>query len=131
MLKKLAAGELSLKLTFWVFGVLGFFILFVITSISHAGLLKYICPIGQVCSSNVLFFVASNFINLLIRGSQSGVMLYLTSHILLSAGFIVYMYITLRGLWKTTATYEGNAFWPWCAKIILVCVAVMSLKAII
>ena len=131
MLKKLAAGELSLKLTFWVFGLLGFFIFFIITSITHAGLLKYICPVGQVCSRNVLFFVASNFINLLMHGSQSGIMLYLTSHILLSAGFIVYMYITLRGLWKTAATYEGKALWVWCAKMILVCVAVLSLRAII
>lgn len=130
MLKKLAAGELSLRLTFWVFGLLGFFIFFVFTSITHAGVLRMICPAGQVCSRNLIFFIMSNFINLLMRGTQSGVMLYLTMHLLFSASFIFYMYITLSGLWKSAASYEGKAFWAWSAKIILVCLALFSLKSI-
>ena len=123
MLKKLANGELSLKLTFWVFGLLGFFIFFIATYITRAGLAKYF-------SGSVISFVMSNFIKLLIAGTQSGVMFYLTAHVLLSASFAVYMYITLRGLWKSSENYEGKVFWPWMAKIILVCVAILSLISI-
>ncbi|MBQ4400368.1 MAG: hypothetical protein II830_03635, partial [Alphaproteobacteria bacterium] len=68
----------------------------------------------------------SNFINLLMRGTQSGVMLYLTMHLLLSASFMFYIYIELSGLWKSAASYEGKAFWAWSAKIILVCLALFS-----
>jgi hypothetical protein len=130
MLRKLAAGELSLRLTFWVFGLLGFFIFFVFTSITHAGVLRLICPSGQVCSKNLIFYIMANFINLMMRGTQSGVMLYLTMHLLLSASFIFYIYITLSGLWKAAADYEGKAFWAWSAKVILVCLALWSLKSI-
>lgn len=130
MLKKMVNGELSLRLTFWAFGLLGFFLFFIFTSITHAGVLRHICPMGQVCSRNVISYILSNFINLLMRGTQSGVLFYLTAHILLSASFVVYIYITLRGLWKASESYEGKSFWAWSAKIILVCAAVMSLKSI-
>lgn len=130
MLKKMANGELSLKLTFWVFGMLGFFVFFVLTGITHAGVLHHICPFGKTCPSNLISYIIMNFINLLMNGAQSGVLLYLVFHILLSASFAVYMYITLRGLWKAAAKFEGSAFWTWSAKIILVCAALASLKAI-
>lgn len=130
MLKKLANGELSLRLTFWVFGLLGFFIFFIFTSITHAGVLRHICPMGQICSRNLILYIMANFINLLMRGTQSGVMFYLTAHILFSASFAVYMYITLRGLWKASESYDGKSFWAWSAKVILVCLAVVSLKSI-
>lgn len=130
MLKKLANGELSLRLTFWIFGLLGFFVFFVLTGITHAGVLHHICPSGRACPRNLIFYIAANFINLLMRGTQSGVMLYLVFHILLSASFAVYMYITLRGLWKAAEAYEGSSFWKWSAKIILVCAALASLKSV-
>lgn len=130
MLKKLANGEYSLKIIFWVFGLFGFFVFYVFTSITHAGVLRCICPMGQICSQNLIWFIASNFIGLMMRGTQSGVMLYLVSHILLSASFAVYMYLTLRGVWKAAATYEGSAFWKWSAKILLVLLAVLSFKSI-
>lgn len=130
MLKKLANGELSLRLTFWVFGLLGYFVFLILTSITHAGVLHRICPVGQVCSHNVIFYIMKNFITLLMNGSQSGVMAYLVAHILFSASFMLYMYITLQGLWKSAASYEGAKFWAWCAKIILVCIALASLKSI-
>lgn len=130
MLKKLATGELSLKLTFWVFGLLGFFVFFVLTSITHAGVSRMICSSGQTCSRNLIFYIGANFINLLIRGTQSGVMFYLTAHILLSASFMVYMFITLRGLWKSASSYEGSTFWAWCAKIILISISLLCMKSI-
>ena len=130
MLKKLANGELSLKLTFWAFGLLGFFIFFILTSITHAGVLRHICPLGRACPHNLIFYIGANFINLLIKGSQSGIMLYLVFHILLSASFAIYVYITLRGLWKSAEAYEGSAFWKWSAKIILICMTLVCLKSI-
>lgn len=130
MLKKLASGELSLKLTFWVFGLLGFFIFFILTGITHAGVTHRICLVGKTCPHNLVFYIATHFIGLLMNGVQSGVMLYLVFHILLSASFAIYMYITLRGLWKSAESYEGSAFWAWCAKIILVSIALISLKSV-
>ena len=130
MLKKMVNGELSLKLTFWVFGLLVFFIFFVLTSITHAGVLHHICPSGRACPGNLIFYIGANFINLLMKGTQSGVMIYLVFHLLLRASFVVYMFIALGGLWKSAASYEGSAFWKWSAKIILVCVALASLRSI-
>lgn len=130
MLRKLANGELSLKLTFWVFGLLVYFIFFIFTSITHAGVLRYICHAGQTCSQNLILYILTHFINLMMSGTQSGIMFYLIAHLLLSTSFIFYIYITLAGLWKSAASYEGAAFWAWSAKIIMVCVAIASLKSI-
>ncbi|MBQ8482277.1 MAG: hypothetical protein IJ532_07065 [Alphaproteobacteria bacterium] len=130
MLKKLANGELSLKLTFWVFGLLVYFIFFIFTSITHAGVLRYICPAGKTCSDNLIVYIFTHFIGLMMRGTQSGIMFYLIAHLLLSTSFIFYIYITLAGLWKSAASYEGAAFWAWSAKIIMVGIALASLKSI-
>lgn len=131
MLKKLANGEYSLKVIFWLFGILGFLLFFLITSITHAGALKYICPAGNICSRTIILYILYNFINLMMRGTQTGIMSYLAFHLLCSASFVIYMYITLRGLWKSCASYEGAKFWEWGAKITLVLLALVSFKSIL
>lgn len=131
MLKRLVNGEYSLKVVFWLFGVLGFALLFLASSITHSGLIKAVCMGQNNCSFNVVKYVLQNFIKLLIGGMQTGVMPYLVSHLIMSAVFVVYMYLVLRGLWKSAAGYEGSGFWKLSAKTILVVLAIMCFKSIV
>lgn len=129
MFKKLVNGEYSLKILFWLFGVLGFSLFGLITQITHNGVLRLICPRGELCSVNLLFFTFSHIVTLLTGNGHLTTSLII--HIFVSALFIIYMYLTLRGLFKCSASYEGKKFWPVCAKIILICLALISFKSII
>ena len=129
MLKKLANGEYSLRITFWLFGVLGFFLFNIITNMTHNSVLRIICDKGVLCAKSVLFYTLSHPISIFLGGGH--LMSNLGLHILISTVFVVYTYILLRGLWKSSASYEGHLFWPICAKLILVFWAVIGLKSII
>ena len=131
MLKKLANGEYSLKNIFWIFGVFGFFIFFLLTSITHSSLLRFMCSGVRNCSGNVILYVLSNYVRLMTQGAQSGALLYISVHMILSACFVVYMYLVVRGLWKSAKNYEGGIFWSLMAKICLVCLALFCFKSII
>lgn len=129
MLKKLVNGEYSLKITFWIFGFLGFSLLGLITQITHNGVLRLICPGGKLCSTNLLVYTFSHIVSLLTGNGR--VLTNLIIHIFISALFLIYMYITLRGLFKCSASYEGKKIWPIFAKIALICLALIGLKSII
>ncbi len=130
MLKKLVSGEYSLKVTFWIFGVFGFLFFNILINISQNSVLRLICPYGRICSKSIILFTLGNAVNLM-AGKNSGLMNYLAFHFLLGACVVCYMFITLRGLWKSSDAYEGAKFWSICAKFILVCYALISLKSII
>ncbi|MBR3502239.1 MAG: hypothetical protein IKO06_04965 [Alphaproteobacteria bacterium] len=128
MLKKLASGEYSLKVCFWLFGGLGVLLFNIITAITHSGALKAICYYSTVCGMNIVLFVLSNFA-LLMTGR--GHLLYaLAPHFIASACFICYVLILIRGTWKSADKYEGSKFWAFSAKWLLVCWALFSLKLI-
>lgn len=129
MFKKLANGEYSLKITFWLFGVLGFFLLNIITNMTHNGVLRMICDKGALCIKSVILYALSHLIQIFLNGGRLLTMLGI--HVLISTIFVVYAYILLRGLWKSSASYEGHAFWPICAKLVLVCWTLIGLKSII
>ncbi|MBR1825809.1 MAG: hypothetical protein IJ770_04400 [Alphaproteobacteria bacterium] len=129
MLKKLANGEYSLKITFWIFGVLGLFFFCLITNMTHNSVLRMICPRGIICGKSVILYTLSNIISVFLNGGYllTGVGI----HFLISTIFVVYAYILLRGLWKSSASYDGRAFWSVCAKFVLILLILVSLKSII
>lgn len=129
MLKKLAAGEYALKMIFWVFGVFGFSIFGLITNIAHSSLLRVICGNAR-CNRSVIWFFFSHFISIMTSNNSTFRWLIII-HAFLGAAFGAYMLIVLRGLWKCGAGYEGNAFWLFSAKFLLICLALLCLKSII
>ncbi|MBR6355895.1 MAG: hypothetical protein IKR92_03465 [Alphaproteobacteria bacterium] len=88
-----------------------------------------ICDKGALCAKSVVLFALSHLIQIFLNGGRLLTMLGV--HVLISTIFVVYAYILLRGLWKSSASYEGHAFWPICAKLVLVCWALIGLKSII
>lgn len=129
MLKKLANGDYSLTITFWVFGLVGIFLFSIFANITHSGLLRTICPAGRICSQNIVLFVVMNWAAIM---TGSGKLLsILMPHLLISSCFVCYMIILVRGLWKSADGYEGKKFWAWMAKLIIICLSVLSVKSII
>lgn len=128
MLKKLASGEYSLKVCFWLFGGIGIFLFNIITAITHSGALKAICPYGKICYVNLVWYVLSNFA--IIMTGKGHLISTMAPHLIASACFICYVIILLRGTWKSAENYEGSKFWVFSAKLILVCWAIFSLKLI-
>ncbi len=128
MLKKLASGEYSLKVCFWLFGVLGIFLFNIITGITHSSALRAICPYGKLCATNLVRYILSNFAIIMTR--EGHLISTLAPHLIASACFICYTIILLRGTWKSADNYEGAKFWAFSAKWILVCWALFSLKLI-
>ena len=131
MLKKLGASEYSLKVTFWLFGLLGFSIFYLLTSITHSGVLRNICPYGRLCDKNIVLYTLSNFANLMLGRLNNTTQIYLIIHILLSAVFVAYMIVVLRGLLKSCASFSGSRFWVYAAKFFLICLMLYCFKSII
>ncbi len=130
MLKRLIAGECSLRATFWGYGLLGFFLFILLTSLTQNTFLQVLCSRNRVCGDvNVVYFTFSNFIKLLLRGGTTAI--YLVLHLITSGCFVAYMIIVLRGLWKSAAQYSGPKFWIWCAKTLLLCLVGFSLWSIL
>ena len=129
MFKKLGSGEYSLKITFWLFGVFGFAIFSLLTSITHSSLLRTICGSSRCISSVILFFF-SHFISIM-TSSNSGLRWFIIVHSFFGAMFGAYMLTVLRSLWKCGEKYEGSAFWLYSAKFLLVCLALVCLRSII
>ena len=130
MLKKFANGEYSLKTTFWLFGVFGFFMFNIITRLTQASVLHYLCN-GQQCFRSIILFILRNFVNIMTGKINAQMQTALIIHIFVSAFFAVFMILLLRGIWKSGATYEGKKFWVWCAKLIVICFAFLCIKSII
>ena len=130
MLKRLIAGEYSLRATFWGFGVLGFFLFILLTSLTQNTFLQTLCARNRICSDvNIIYFTFSNFIKLLLRGGTTAI--YLVLHLIMSGCFVAYMIMVLRGLWKSAANYSGPKFWEWCAKFLLLCLVGLGLWSIL
>ncbi|MBO6288939.1 MAG: hypothetical protein J6N45_01255 [Alphaproteobacteria bacterium] len=134
MFKKLVAGEYSLAKTFWLFGVVGFFVFMLITGITHSSFAHAVCGLARnssrcVQNINVLYYIMSNFINLLLRGGSIATLLML--HLIASGCFGAYAIIVLRGLWKSAKSYEGSKVWAWLAKIGIVGLVLFSLRLIL
>jgi hypothetical protein len=134
MLKKLVAGEYSLAKTFWLFGVFGFFIFMLITGITHSSFAHAVCGLARnsvqcVQNINVLRYIMSHFINLLLRGGSIATLLML--HLIASGCFGAYAIIVLRGLWKSAKTYEGLSLWKWGAKIGLIGLIILALQVVL
>jgi hypothetical protein len=130
MLKRLIAGECSLRATFWGFGVLGFFLFILLTSLTQNTFLQILCSRNRICGDvNIVYFTFSNFIQLLLRGGTTAI--YLVLHLIMSGCFVAYMIMVLRGLWKCTQKNESKKFWAWCAKILLLCLVVLGLRTIL
>lgn len=128
MLKKLGAGEYSLKVTFWLFGLMGMLFFTIATHITHSSALRMTCMYGRACSRSVILFILNNFLSLM---TSSGRISAFVPHLLLSALFISYFIILIRGLWKSCESYEGVKFWAMCAKLAIICLGFLSLKSII
>ena len=130
MLKKLASGEYSLKVTFWVFGFFGTFLFTILTTITHNGVLRSICPYGRICSRNIILYILTNVPNIM-TGSKGVSVADFMPHLLVSACFVCYMYVVLKGLWTCAKSYEGHKFWALSAKLLTVTLVLYSLKSII
>ena len=134
MFKKLVAGEYSLAKTFWLFGVVGFFVFMLITGITHSSFAHAVCGLARnsfrcMQNINVLYYIISHFINLLLRGGSIATLLML--HLIVSGCFGAYAIIVLRGLWKSAKTYEGASFWKWAAKIVMVGLVILALQVVL
>lgn len=129
MIKKLINGEYSLKITFWLFGIIGIFIFNIITNISHNSALNIICKQNSYCPKSILLYTLKNMVFIFLKGDI--LITYIGIHFLFSIIFGVYCYLLLRGLWKSSASYEGSIFWSLCAKCILIVWIILSLKSII
>lgn len=129
MLKKLTSGEYTLKVTFWIFGILGFSVFALITNITHSSLVRSVCGTSRCIRSVVLYFF-SHFVAIM-TGANSGLQWFMVIHSFLSAAFGAYMLVILKSLWKCGEKYEGSSFWLLSAKFLLVCLAILCLKSII
>ncbi|MDO4161627.1 MAG: hypothetical protein Q4D80_01305 [Pseudomonadota bacterium] len=128
VLKKLGAGEYSLKVTFWLFGLLGMLFFTIATHMTHSGALRAICPHGRLCSRSVILYILGNVPVLMTR---SGYLSIFVPHLLMAACFAGYFIVLIRGLWKCSDAYEGSKALPVSAKIVIICLGLLSLKAII
>ncbi len=128
MLKKLGAGEYSLKITFWLFGLIGMFFFTILTHITHSSASRLFCPYGRNCSQGIVLSILKNAPTLM---TSSGVNYSLVLHLLMSACFVCYFFILIKGLWKCSENYEGTKFWTFCAKILLIYLGALNLKSII
>ncbi len=134
MWKKLAAGEYSLKMTFWVFGVLGFFLFMIITGITHSSFARMLCARAHSVNYclehlNVIKYIVTHFIGLLLGGGALATRLML--HLIASGCFGAYMIVVVRSLWKCAKEYKGSKFWIWSAKVLLLALCVLGLKVIL
>jgi len=129
MFKKLGAGEYPLKTVFWMFGLLGFLLFYIITSITHSGILRLICPYRTLCTRNLISYIHLNAPTIMLR--KGNLLPYIATHIVLGAAFAVYMYVVLRSLWKCCETYEGSKFWEYSAKFILISLSLVCIKSLI
>ena len=130
MLKKFANGEYSLKVTFWLFGILGFLLFNIITRLTRASVLHMMCY-GKICSHSIILFILTNFPNIMMGKMNTQMQTALIIHIFISAFFGVFMILLLRGIWKSGVNYSGAKFWVWCAKLIVVCLTIMGIQLII
>lgn len=130
MLKKLASGEYSLKVTFWLFGLCGTFLFYLLVNITHNGLLRLICSYGRSCVKSVLLYILGNF-PLLMTGTAKLTISAFVPHLLLSSLFVCYLLLLVRGLWKSSDVYEGSRFWSVGAKIIVIGMVLLGLKSVI
>lgn len=130
MLKKLVAGDYSLKLTFWIFGVLGFSLFYVIAGITRTSLVGA-ARISGTEIGVVIKYILNRSVSLMLGNVSGNVMPYIVMHLITGAVFVVYMYLVLRGLWKSGDKYEGGKFWVWSAKAVLVAMALWYLKSVI
>ena len=134
MFKKLVAGEYSLPKTFWLFGVLGFLIFMIITGITHSSFAHSVCGLARnstrcIQNINVLYFIMSNFINLLLRGGD--IATYLVLHLIAGGCFGAYAIIVWRGLWKCVKEYKGSRLWVWLAKFGLAGLVILGLHVVL
>lgn len=130
MLKRLIAGEYSLRATVWGFGLLGFFLFILITSLTQNTFLQVLCARNRICGDvNIVYFTFSNFIQLLLRGGKTAI--YLVLHLIVSGCFVAYMIMVLRGLWKCAQQYSGSKFWAWAAKLLLLGLVFLGLRSIL
>lgn len=129
MFKKLGAGEYPLKTIFWMFGLLGFLFLYIVTSITHSGILRMICPYRTLCSHNIVTYTLRNAPSIMLR--RGNLLPYIAMHIILGAIFIVYMYVVIRGLWKCCESYDGHKFWAYSAKFILISLSLLCIHSLI
>ncbi len=134
MLKKLIAGEYSLAKVFFGFGVLGFLLFILIVSITHGSFAQAVCAKARssgycVQNLNVIYYIGSHFINLLIRGGRIATMLML--HLIVSGCFGAYMVIVLRGLYKTAKSYKGSGVWVWGATAGILILCLLGIRTIL
>ena len=130
MLKKLIAGECSLSKTFWGYGVLGFFIFIILTSVTQNTFLQALCAQRRTCADvNIVIFTLSHFVQLLLHGGKAA--MYLVFHLIVSGCFVAYMIMVVRGLWKCAPQYEGKKFLGWLAKILLICLVCIGIRVIL
>ncbi len=130
MLKRLIAGEYSLRAIVWGFGLLGFFLFILITSLTQNTFLQVLCARNRICGDvNIVYFTFSNFIQLLLRGGKTA--MYLVLHLIISGCFVAYMIMVLRGMWKCAQQYGGSKFWAWTAKLLLLGLVFFGLRSIL
>lgn len=95
---------------------------------SKSGAIHAVCGEGRRCASSFILLVFSSFVDMITR---RGIPLAIVLHFLVGACFVCYMILVMRGLMKSSKTYEGSPFWSWSAKIAMVVLILLNLKNIL
>ena len=128
MLKKLAAGEYPLRTIFWGFGFIGFLFFNLVAVMTKSAAVHSVCGNAGRCASSFVLLVISSFVDLMTR---RGIPVAIALHFLVGACFVCYMILVIRGLMKSSKTYEGSPFWSFCAKVMMVFLILVNLKTIL
>lgn len=105
--RKLRNGEFSLAQTFWVYGLVGKFI-------------YYVLVVKGICSQDVLFRLYESF-------GESGLLFIVGT---IESIYVIYFIHVLLGMWRASDKYTGNQIWAVLAKIYVVLGTIMILRSI-
>lgn len=119
MLGKLLYGQLSLKESFWKFGLLGVFVCALITKIIKSFLLQQINGIS-------LFVYYTHYFSPL---KLNGPVLFLTLLYFLSAFILcAYSLIVLLGVWKSAGEYNKSIWLRHIARLFIILIVYFGLR---
>lgn len=120
MFKKLIAGELSLGATFWKFGVLGLLTINIVTKIFGVMLAR------KLQGYNILEFYVTAFKKLTLEASTG----ILTVLYLSSMGFLIFYSISMiLGVWRSSAQYNQSLWLRHLSRILIIILAIATLRA--
>lgn len=116
MLKKLMSGELSLKDTFWKFGLLGLFL--IVMAVRFLGGL-----LAQKLQGLTLWYYYSKYFHPL--NMNTGIVVLTVCYLTCLAAFIWYSFVILSGIWRSSAEYDKSLWLRHLSRILMLVLVIV------